>query len=90
MYAAIEDFGIIPIEAMACGTPVIALNQGGTKETIIDKVTGIHFDMQTEESIVNAIKKFEKTAFNPQQIRQEAMKYTHFEEQLEEFITKVY
>ena len=90
VYAAIEDFGIIPIEAMACGTPVIALNEGGTKETVTDKVTGIHFDVQTKESIVLAVEKFENIAFNPKQIRREAMKYTHFEEKLEAFITKVY
>ncbi len=90
VYAAIEDFGIIPIEAMACGTPVIALNEGGTKETITDKITGTHFNAQTEASIIDAVEKFENMAFNPKRIRQEAMKYTHFEEQLQTFIAKVY
>ncbi len=90
MYAAIEDFGIIPIEAMACGTPVIALNEGGTKETVIDKVTGIHFDEQTQESIIDAVKAFEKLDFNHSDIRNEARKYTHFEEELLSFITRTY
>ncbi len=90
VYAAVEDFGIIPIEAMSCGTPVIALNKGGTKETIVDKVTGIHFDEQTTKSIINAVEQFEKIDFDPHRIRQEATKYTHFEEQLHEFITEVY
>ncbi len=90
VYAAVEDFGIIPIEAMSCGTPVIALNKGGTKETIVDKVTGIHFDEQTTKSIINAVEQFEKIDFDPHRIRHEATKYTHFEEQLHEFITEVY
>ena len=90
VYAAVEDFGIIPIEAMSCGTPVIALNEGGTKETIVDGVTGIHFDEQNTQSIIKAVERFEKSDFDPHRIRQEAMKYTHFEEQLHKFITKVY
>ena len=90
VYAAIEDFGIIPIEAMACGTPVIALDEGGTKETIRNEITGIHFAEQTTQSIIDAVKIFEKIYFNPKQIRQEAMKYTHFEKELSEYITKVY
>ncbi len=75
---------------MSCGTPVIALNKGGTKETIVDKVTGIHFDEQTTKSIINAVEQFEKIDFDPHRIRHEATKYTHFEEQLHEFITEVY
>lgn len=90
IYAAIEDFGIIPIEAMACGTPVIALNEGGTKETVINKITGIHFKEQTQQSIIDAINAFEKLDLNYTDIRNEASKYTHFEEELLSFITKTY
>jgi len=90
IYAAIEDFGIIPIEAMACGTPVIALNEGGTKETVINLTTGIHFEEQTQKSIINAIGRFEKLDFNPSVIRNEVSKYTHFEQELHSFITRTY
>jgi len=90
IYAAIEDFGIIPIEAMACGTPVIALNEGGTKETVINKITGIHFKEQTQQSIIDAINAFEKLDFDYPDIRNEASKYTHFEKELLSFITKTY
>lgn len=90
IYAAIEDFGIIPIEAMACGTPVIALNEGGTKETVIDGTTGIHFEEQSQQSIIDAIGKFEKLDFDYVDIRNEAAKYTHFEEELRSFITRIY
>ncbi len=90
IYAAIEDFGIIPIEAMACGTPIIALNEGGTKETVINVTTGIHFEEQTQKSIIDAIGRFEKLDFNYSVIRNEAAKYTHFEQELRSFITRTY
>ena len=90
VYAAIEDFGIIPIEAMACGTPVIALNKGGTKETVINKLTGVHFEEQTHQSLIDAIKTFEKLDFDYKNIRKEAIKYTYFEKELFSFILKSY
>ena len=77
-------------EAMACGTPVIALNKGGTKETVINKITGIHFNSQTQQSIIDAINTFEKLDFNYLNIRKEAIKYTSFENQLLSFITRIY
>jgi glycosyltransferase involved in cell wall biosynthesis len=64
IYAALEDFGIAPVEAQACGTPVIALNSGGTAETIrgLDRSqpTGVLFERQTVADLVGAIDTFEE------------------------------
>ena len=66
IYAAYEDFGIAPVEAQACGTPVIAYGAGGTLETVRDlrhhqsQGTGILFPHQTEAAIVEAVKIFEQ------------------------------
>lgn len=88
VYAAIEDFGIVPIEAMSCGTPVIALNNGGTAETVIDNITGIHFEEQNTASIIKAIEVFEKTSFNYKKIREHAKKYNNFKEEFNSFVDK--
>ena len=57
--AAEEDFGITSVEAQSCGTPVIALNKGGYKETVVSQKTGVFFNNQTSESIADCIKTFE-------------------------------
>lgn len=54
-----EDFGIVPVEAMACGKPVIAYNLGGGSETVLDGKTGVLFDEQSIASLVGAIQRFE-------------------------------
>lgn len=63
VFAAEEDFGIIPVEAQACGTPVIAYGKGGALETVIglgkEEITGIFFPKQTPECVCGAIKVFE-------------------------------
>ena len=89
VYAAVEDFGIVPIEAMACGTPVIALNEGGTAETVQDKVNGIHFQKQTIEDIIKAVKEFESSSFDTHKISQETQIYStqRFKDEMKEFIS---
>jgi glycosyltransferase involved in cell wall biosynthesis len=59
VFAAEEDFGIIPVEAQACGTPVIAYGKGGVTETVIQNKTGVYFNKQLPESIVGAVSFFE-------------------------------
>ncbi len=60
-----EDFGIVSVEAQAAGVPVIAYKKGGALETVVESSTGVYFDKQTPESLINALKKFDKMAFNP-------------------------
>jgi glycosyltransferase involved in cell wall biosynthesis len=70
-----EDFGIIPIEAMACGIPVIAYKAGAAKETVVDGITGIFFEEQSVQCLSNTIERFSKMMFDPQKIRENALRF---------------
>lgn len=78
VFAAEEDFGIIPVEAQACGTPVIAYGKGGATETVVDGKTGLFFYKQNIDSIIDAVNKFEKIAdsLNPDEIRKNAERFS--------------
>ena len=60
LFAAQEDFGIVPLECQAYGRPVIAFGRGGVLETVIPRVTGLYFDEQTVRSVMSAILRFER------------------------------
>lgn len=71
-----EDFGIVPVEAMSHGCPVIGHNSGGTAETIIDGKTGVLFDHLTVPFLVSAIRKFQKTKILSSACRSRARQFS--------------
>ena len=82
IFASLEDFGIAPVEAQACGTPVIAYGRGGSVETVRGlphtAPTGLFFDRQTPDAIVNAVKEFEanEDRFEPGAARRNAERFS--------------
>lgn len=88
LFAAEEDFGITPVEAMAAGTPVIAYKGGGSLDYVIENKTGMLFDNQTVDSLCKALKKFDPKAFNTKIIKESAQQFSPaiFQYKLKEFI----
>lgn len=77
IFPQIEDFGIIPLEAMASGRPVIALKKGGALDTIVEGKTGVFFDEQTPLHLKKGIAEYQKNKkkFNSEKIREHAKKF---------------
>jgi len=76
VFGAEEDFGITPVEAQACGTPVIAYARGGVTESVIDGKTGVLFPSQTVESLLQAVDTFEKGTWSAADIRVNAERFS--------------
>ncbi len=83
-----EDFGITPLEAMAAGKPVIAYRAGGAVETVIEGKTGIFFDRQDPEALIEAVKRLKPEDFDPAVLVEHAKKFDVlvFKEKIRDFV----
>jgi glycosyltransferase involved in cell wall biosynthesis len=90
LFCGIEDFGLVPIEAMAQGTPVLAYNEGGVVETVQEGICGEFFE--TEEELTLLLKKFDNRGYNPTKIVNRAMQFTDekFLANLDKYLKQVY
>ena len=94
VFAAEEDFGITPVEAQACGTPVICFGRGGTRETVRDGESGLYFMEQNAKELLAAVAKFEQNydKFEPVKIRENSLKFSRarFEAEIKSYVEKKY
>lgn len=75
IFPGCEDFGLVPVEANACGRPVIAYAAGGALETVEEGVNGLLFKEQTPAALGEAIRRFDRMAFDPQIVRARSERY---------------
>ena len=92
IHPQIEDAGIACLESQSCGTPIIAYAQGGALETVIEGKTGHFFHEQTPESLINAVREFDKMKFDPKECRKNALKYDKeiFKRKIKRFVEEKY
>lgn len=86
-----DDFGMTPVEAMALGTPVIALGKGGVLESMIAGKTGEFFSKEHPESLRKVVEKFDGSKYNKETLREQAMKFDEgvFKQKMREFVEEI-
>ncbi len=91
LFAAYEDFGVTPVEALAAGTPVLAFRQGGAIDYIQPGINGDFFDVQSVPSLCAALQKFEPKAYNQETIKKVAQEFSidKFQLRMRDFIDKI-
>jgi glycosyltransferase involved in cell wall biosynthesis len=92
VFAALEDFGILPVESMACGTPVIAFGKGGARETVLDGETGLFFEEQSIAAMIEAVQRFERVEWDPEKCRKRAEFFSRerFNTEFRQFVREKY
>jgi len=85
-----EDFGMTAVEAMAAGTPVIAFNGGGFRESIVDGVTGVLINGTDEATLGKAIKRFNRIEWDKKRLQRQARRFSkeRFEREIKQFVQK--
>lgn len=88
LYPQLEDAGVIPLEAQACGLPVIAYGNGGALDTVRDGETGVFFDEQSAESLAKAMHTFGQWSYDPERLRTHAREFKEstFAEKIKTFV----
>lgn len=83
-----EDFGIVPVEAMSFGKPVVALRSGGVVESVIEGRTGVFFEKPTVESLVKVLRKFKPEKYQPADCQRQAKKFSkaRFKKEIKNFV----
>jgi glycosyltransferase involved in cell wall biosynthesis len=76
VFPSVDDFGLIPVESMACGRPVLAFAAGGALETVKPGATGELFEQQSTEALRDAIERFDPDAYDPAAIRRHAERWS--------------
>ena len=85
-----EDFGLVPVEAQACGRPVIAYGRGGALESVVQGVTGMFIAAQTPDALSAGVQAAEAMTFDAAAIRRHAVQFSRqrFIGQIEEFVAR--
>lgn len=92
LFAPFEDAGVVPLEAQACGTPVVAFGKGGVLDTVVNGETGVYFAEQNVDSVIDAIERFEKMNFDADRIREHASQFSaqRFREKMQNAVSTLH
>ena len=88
VFPGIEDFGMVPVEAQACGKPVVCYGKGGATESVIDGETGVYFHSQEPEALIQAVEKLDRTRWDDRLIRENSLRFSVslFHDRMEAFL----